>query len=356
MCNTVSPPSPMSIVHSFKDVLQAKHVCWPSKTIRFPYVSDVCVKGARSNGTTMAHSPSLDAAGLLQPGSRLLVTRNSEKCKTPYAMQLLEDEGELLLVNPLCANKIVHNILDQGLIRGLSAYKVARAEVTVGDSRFDFKLQHRKDASKEMLLEVKHVSSTDIAKDAPEPPRKPHFIVRAKRSRADGTYKRAALFPVDRAQQKVGKRAVVSERAIKHVTGLRTLQEKGTSCCVLFLVCRGDAESFRPCHERCPVFAEELLKARRAGVRVLAAQIAWDWRGRAAFKKELPVVMRPFAAQNASAKLSKAVVAKGSSNSRLSVCKRPASKITAKPIGRASVVKRKAAGSVRSKYKRSRLA
>lgn len=277
----------MAVVHSFQKPLRAKQVCWPSKTIKFPYVSDVCVKG----DSAMAHSPSLDAAGLLRPGSRLLVTRNAATCKTPYAMQLLEHEGELLLVNPLCANKIVHNILDRGLIRRLSGYKVACSEVTVGDSRFDFKLQHRTNSKKEMLVEVKHVSSVDIAKDAPEPPCKPHFIVRAKGSRADGTYKRAALFPVDKAHQTFGTRAVVSERAIKHVTGLKALQRKGRDCCVLFLVCRGDAESFRPCHERCPVFAEELIKARQAGVKVIAAQISWDWSGRAIFKRDLPVLM-----------------------------------------------------------------
>lgn len=247
----------------------------------------------------MAHSPALDAAGLLQPGSRLLLTPNSGKCKTAYAMQLLEDEKELVLVNPICANKIVHSILDKRLIPSLSEYCVARAEVKRGDSRFDFQLQHRINSDKELLLEVKFVPTVDIASDAPEPLRKAHFIVRSSGFKGDGTYSRSALFPVDRRQQKHCGRPVVSERAIRHVMGLQSLQKKGINCCVLFLVGRGDAQGFRPCHESCPVFSEELLKAQTAGVKVVAAQVKWDWKGRAAFTRELPVFMHGVSAKQA---------------------------------------------------------
>jgi len=252
-------------------------------------VSDIIIEGAASKKTVPAHSPALDAAGLLRPGCKLLVTRNSKKCKTAYAIQLVEDEGELVLANPICANRIVRNLLDHQLIPSLSSYHVTSSEVQCGKSRFDFQLQHCKDSERKMFLEVKHVSTVDIASDACEPPRKPHFIVRSSGSLKMKTYTRSALFPVDKAHQQFKGKPVVSERAIRHVSELRKLQERGVECCVLFLVCRGDAESFRPCHECCSLFSQELMNAQSAGVKIVAAQVRWNWKGNAIFKRELPV-------------------------------------------------------------------
>lgn len=266
----------------------------------------------------MAHSPALDVAGLLQPGKRMLLRRNSPSCKTPYAMQLLEDEGELVLANPMSANRIAKTLIDAQLIPALRMFKVLRTEVTRGDSRFDLHLQHRKDSTRELLVEVKHVSTVDVASDAPEPSRKSHFIVRGKGSIADGTYARTALFPVDRAQQKHGAEDVVSARAIKHVIGMRKLQGKGFDCCVLFLIGRGDAESFRPCEERCPVFSREIGRAVAAGVKVLAPQVTWDWKGTARFKRMLPVRIP-------SVSLAKVVSKAGRAVKKHIVKKRPAS-------------------------------
>eukprot|EP00747_Dinoflagellata_sp_TGD_P208280 gnl/TRDRNA2_/TRDRNA2_81794_c0_seq3.p1 gnl/TRDRNA2_/TRDRNA2_81794_c0~~gnl/TRDRNA2_/TRDRNA2_81794_c0_seq3.p1 ORF type:complete len:338 (-),score=52.48 gnl/TRDRNA2_/TRDRNA2_81794_c0_seq3:50-1063(-) len=336
---------PKDVVHSIKEALPATQVRWPSRTIRFIYVSDISLD-KQPKKETMAHSPALDVAGLLLPGSRLLVTRNAATCKTPYAIQLVEDEGELALANPSRANHIVRDLLDRQLVPTLRDYKVAKAEVSRGDSRFDFQLLNRR-TGKELLLEVKHVSTVDTAADAPEPPRKKHFVVRARASRADGSYARAALFPVDRAQQRFKGKHVVSERAIRHVAGMRKLQGKGVDCCILFLVTRGDASSFRPCEERCPVFAAELRHASEAGVRVVAPQISWDWHGNARFKTELPVEIGKSAASSRAKSSARAPKAKKT------VSKRPAARLCAAGSARQKV--KKTAGIAKQKRSKRRL-
>merc|ERR1712205_181820 len=117
------------------------------------------------------------------------------------------------------------------------------------------------------------------------------------------------------------------------------LQEKGTSCCVLFLICRGDAESFRPCHESCPLFAQELSKAHRAGVKVLAAQVKWDWNGNATYKRELPVTMPRSLSDGAT---------RAFRSNAMSLQKRPAARVPvpkrAKGTGSSAVGKRKFSG------------
>eukprot|EP00933_Yihiella_yeosuensis_P061159 TRINITY_DN63983_c0_g1_i1.p1 TRINITY_DN63983_c0_g1~~TRINITY_DN63983_c0_g1_i1.p1 ORF type:complete len:329 (+),score=60.31 TRINITY_DN63983_c0_g1_i1:157-1143(+) len=323
------------VVLALGSVITARQVQWPSKTIRFPYVSDVSLEkstaksttAASSKTTVMAHSPALDAAGLLQPGTRLLLTKNPSTCKTPYAIQLLEDEGELVLANPICANRIANRLIEMQLIPALKMYKVVKAEVTRGDSRFDLLLQHRKDTSRELLVEVKHVSTVDVAADAPELSRKPHFVVRSKGSKSTGTYSKTALFPVDKAQKKRAGENVVSERAIKHIVGMQKLQTEGEECCILFIVTRGDAKSFRPCEERCPVFAREIRRAHDLGVKVLAPQISWDWKGNARFKQILPVKMP----RSSAASSSKQAVPEPSRKVKKAVVKKkPATKVTAK--------------------------
>ena len=106
-----------------------------------------------------------------------------------------------------------------------------------------------------------------------------------------GGYKRSALFPWGRTKgQKFDNKTVVSERACKHLKNLESLQlEKDTTSVVLFIINREDCESFRACHERCPVFAEILDDVVKAGVKPLAVRVRWTDDGECYFDGMVPV-------------------------------------------------------------------
>ena len=90
----------------------------------------------------------------------------------------------------------------------------------------------------------------------------------------------AGLFPWGKQNQKgPDGEKVVSARAIKHVDALATIAKEGVaSAAVLFVVARGDCDSFRPHAARCPSFAAHLKEAKKAGVTLVARRIRWDVR------------------------------------------------------------------------------
>jgi hypothetical protein len=127
-------------------------------------------------------------------------------------------------------------------------------------------------------------------------------------------YVRAGIFPWGRLGQEFQGEKVVSERAIKHLHGLCSLASASASAAadhkndanadgdqddadappgaaVLFVVNRGDCESFRPGEQACPVFARTLRQARDAGVLVLAGGVTWDDTGVATWTGPIPVVL-----------------------------------------------------------------
>ena len=102
-------------------------------------------------------------------------------------------------------------------------------------------------------------------------------------------YSRSALFPWGRLGQKYNGRAVVSERAIKHLFNLRDLQSEDVTTVVMFIVNRSDCESMRACGERCPVFRDTLHEVVQAGVKAVGVRVRWEDDGKCFFDGFLPV-------------------------------------------------------------------
>lgn len=50
---------------------------------------------------------------------------------------------------------------------------------------------------------------------------------------------------------------------------------KRLRCAILFVVNRGDCDAFRPCHEADLLFAQCLLRAKEAGVALVAQEVVW---------------------------------------------------------------------------------
>eukprot|EP00951_Prasinocladus_malaysianus_P006610 scaffold47031_cov47-Prasinocladus_malaysianus.AAC.3 len=139
------------------------------------------------------------------------------------------------------------------------------------------------------VVEVKTVVDTDYAPEtapSPEPGSKRKSCVFI----GYGVpYERAGIFPWGQRTQRLhpaeAKSAkVVSTRAIKHLRELTAIangdrkseQLKNLSAAVLFVVARSDAKSFRVNHEACPELAKQAIRARDAGVKIVAQQVDFD--------------------------------------------------------------------------------
>jgi DNA-binding sugar fermentation-stimulating protein len=145
------------------------------------------------------------------------------------------------------------------------------------------------------IIEVKTVVDTDYC--AAFPP--PTTTAKATKTSAKGSkikclftsdqmpYRRTAIFPWGNSNQKgPDGEKVVSTRAIHHVRELTRIAsgelvgdaENGAErykATILFVVIRGDAESFRPNVQACPSFGRYLRLAANAGVEILVKRVSW---------------------------------------------------------------------------------
>jgi DNA-binding sugar fermentation-stimulating protein len=274
-------------------LISGKVVKRPSAVLRSPYVADVTLS---SGEQVLCHCPSLGTAGMVTPDAHVYLTKSkSETSKTSHVVQLTEelreagtgDHGTTAIVgaHPALAEVIAKSLLEQKLVPQFGkCYKIS-SQKTYGNCRVDFVLSY--DDGSQLLCEVKNVVGADY----------PRGQVPEGRS-ADGVYQtdthgqpysRTAVFPHGKRKATIG---VVSDRAIKHIHHLTQLhvQENTIKSAIWFIVNRSDTESFRPCHEACPLFASVLKRAQESGVIVLAHSIEWDSSlGTARLCKALPV-------------------------------------------------------------------
>lgn len=154
-----------------------------------------------------------------------------------------------------------------------------------------------------VVFEVKNVVCADYESGTePERSGPGHCVVVApppppEEDEGGGRYARAAIFPWGRTRgQRFEGRAVVSERACKHLRNLRSMLPdpnggggEDVTPVVLFIVNRSDCRSVRACHEKCPVFAEVLEEVVGAGVKALAVRVRWTEGGECFFDGVIPV-------------------------------------------------------------------
>ncbi|RMZ54284.1 hypothetical protein APUTEX25_001442 [Auxenochlorella protothecoides] len=137
-----------------------------------------------------------------------------------------------------------------------------------GASRVDFLLQHSK-SNTQCHVEVKSVTLAATSE-------RPHACSSVQAG------DRLALFP-----------DTVSTRAQRHVSELMAVARAGGQAALLFLVQRSDCVAFAPCHECDPVYAEGVVAAAAAGVRLLAAAVAFDpGAGCVRYCGQLPVLLQ----------------------------------------------------------------
>lgn len=267
-------------------------LCLPlrSVTIKSPYVADVQLA---DGSVALAHAPGMELGGVCVAGARVLLSRNAAggTTKTAFAIQLVAAEGCWVGAHPALGNRLAAEALRRGLLgHALGAHVSQRAEVTHGRSRVDFELTDA--AGGRTLVEVKSVVCSDYP--AGSRARRPKSYDLIYSQLAEGpAYQRAAVFPVGKLGQKLedGTKCV-SERAIKHVRELSSLQgESGGAlkAALLFVVNRGDCHSVSVRRGSCPALAKAAARAADEGVAFHALRVKWSASGEAHFDGMLPV-------------------------------------------------------------------
>ena len=146
--------------------------------------------------------------------------------KTKYDLVVVQKGTRLINIDSQAPNKAVGEWLQRG---GLGAAEQLRAEVTHGDSRFDFSF----------LLDGRHC----------------YLEVKGVTLENDGI----CAFP-----------DAPTERGTKHLRGLAEAASKGYGAYVLFVIQMSDVQYLHPNDITDPTFSRALREAAAAGVQVLA--------------------------------------------------------------------------------------
>ena len=186
-------------------------------------------------------------AELLEAGNRVwLVKSDNSQRKTAYDLVAVEKRipGGTRLVNmdSMAPNRAAAEWLAAG---GLGPLEDLRAEVTVGDSRFDF-----------VAKEMNRTGDT------------------ARQQMEAGTAGRPVAIEVKGCTLEDGGVARFPDaptlRGLKHVRGLTALSRQGWRCALLIVIQMKGVTEFRPNWATQPAFGEALIEAREAGVEIHA--------------------------------------------------------------------------------------
>jgi sugar fermentation stimulation protein A len=175
--------------------------------------------------------------GLAAPGSRVWLSRSDKPGrKLPYSWELIEvdlgDGPALVGINTANPNRAIPAAIAAGLVPGLARYDALACEVRYGDRcRIDVLLTAPGRAP--CYVEIKNV----------------HLM------RRPGL----AEFPDS-----------VTARGAKHLAELAKLAASGVRAVMLYLVQRGDAESFALARDIDPTYAEGFDRALASGVEAMA--------------------------------------------------------------------------------------
>jgi DNA-binding sugar fermentation-stimulating protein len=260
----------------------------PSERNRSPWVADVRLASGR---TVLVHVPSLDMGGKCVEGAELLVAPILGRDGKPrgsggvgkYGTPQCEFSAQLLRVNeyggiwvgahPSLGEKACEALLAGKHLAaaGLSGGVFQRQVVVTAGSRADFVLS-RPPPQKRVVIETKTVVDTDY--DPSKAPERAQCVFTADPAIP---YVRSGIFPWGKkSQHGPDGELVVSARAIKHVDELAAIAKAGKDeACIVFVVIRQDAKSFKPNSAACSSFVDHLRRAQAAGVKLVAVRLRW---------------------------------------------------------------------------------
>lgn len=166
---------------------------------------------------------------LFTPGQPVWLSRvDGSHRKTRFDLKLVEYDSVLVSVDARLPNPLFAEAIIDGMLPDF-AYPVVEREMTLDESRLDFRLSGRGGVC---WLETKSVTLVEQG---------------------------VARFP-----------DAPTSRGSKHLQTLIKARRSGADAAVVFVVQRPDARQFKPHQQADPIFAEKLGQAAEASVRVLA--------------------------------------------------------------------------------------
>lgn len=172
---------------------------------------------------------------LLIPSAEVLLEDHDGRMgsrKLRYSLIGVRKEGRLINIDSQAPNKLVREAMLSGRLIPAELKDVAyyKPEYTFGSSRLDFYAEDS--CGTKLLGEVKGVTLEEDGK---------------------------ARFP-----------DAPTERGVKHIEELISAVEQGYKACIVFVIKMKGVNSFEPNYDTHPEFGEALIRARDAGVEIIA--------------------------------------------------------------------------------------
>ena len=170
--------------------------------------------------------------GLLNEGNQAWISKSDNpNRKLKYTIEIINDGNSNVGVNTHRANRIVEEALQNKKFKELKKYTSIKREAKFSkETRFDFLLENK---NKKAFLEVKNVT---LSRD-----------------------KGISEFP-----------DAVTTRGKKHLVHLQDAIKQGYETYLLFLIQREDPKSMKIANDIDPEYFEEIKKAKKNGVKILA--------------------------------------------------------------------------------------
>lgn len=245
-------------LHLLPPLVKVQVVNRPSKTIKSPYVADICLT---DNMTALCHSPGLSCCGLVSTGRTIYVSKaKNTKSKTAYSAQIAEctdSEGKYLVgISPMVSQHVTTKLLDK-IAEGVSWAE----EVKINDhTRLDFVGTYPD--GKKIYVEVKNAMIS---------------LSNEKRKM------RRAIFPEGYRKSLAD---TISPRAVKHAETLADLA-KTEEACLVFIVPRNDCLGGLELNAKDPIYCNAVKKAIKAGVKIFVFGLNFLENGSIEFTKRL---------------------------------------------------------------------
>ena len=178
--------------------------------------------------------------GLAVPGARVWLSHSDDpKRKLAHRLEIIEQDGRLVALNVMNANRIVREALEGGKLPALGPFDHVRPEPRIeAGTRLDFALE--REGGLATFVEVKNITWRRDA-GAPQGP--------------EGE----AAFP-----------DAVTTRGARHLACLAGLAALGHRAVLLFIAQRGDVDRVAIAGDIDPAYASAFAAARAAGVEMMA--------------------------------------------------------------------------------------
>lgn len=248
-------------MYSLPTLTRVKVLNRPSKSIKSPYVADICLE----DGTqALCHTPGLGCCGLVATDKYIYVSKAANaKSKTAYTAQIAEctdSEGTHYVgIHPMVSQAIAAKLLDK-----ISSTATWKSEVKVDDhTRLDFVGTTRE--GKKIYVEVKNAMIS--------------LCVQPRVSRR-------AVFPEGFRKSKT---EAISPRAVKHAETLATLNQlpDTEASYLLFIIPRNDCNDGLELNPDDPIYCKAVSTAMSQGVNVRVFGLDFEKDGSVHFNKEL---------------------------------------------------------------------